>query len=181
MTVSSTHVFGLINIIGGIAVLGSYVYGILAFPELRQSLWGGIDGRWRIIFTLSMLPAAIGYLIFAHSTLFRGGVLELQNSMLLIRILPHIFTVLFLFSSSIWMPATLSYLSTGNIAWWHAATTALWVTACSLIALLSLTTLLYVAEPSRQTLVGLFGLTYITFHCLVLDAVIWITRFPRLE
>ena len=58
MTVSSSYIFGLINIIGGIAVLGSYVYGIMAFPELRQSLWGGIDGRWRIIFTLSMLPAA---------------------------------------------------------------------------------------------------------------------------
>ena len=101
--------------------------------------------------------------------------------MLLVRILPHIFTVLFLLSSSIWMPATLSYLSTGHTAWWHAATTALWVTACSLIALLSLTTLLYVAEPSRQGFVSLLGLTYITFHCVVLDAMIWITRFPRLE
>ena len=60
MTISSTQIFGLVNIVGGVVVLGSYGYGIMAFPKLRQGLWGGIHGRWRLVFTLSMFLAAVG-------------------------------------------------------------------------------------------------------------------------
>ena len=181
MTISSTQIFGLVTIVGGVVVLGSYGYGIMAFPKLRQGLWGGIHGRWRLVFTLSMFLAAVGYLVFSHFMLFRGGLESFEDGILALKTLPHLVTIFFLLSSSIWMPATLLYLHAGNIAWWHTATAALWVTAASLLALLGLAILLYIAEPSRQSLGALAGLTYVTFHCVVLDAIIWIGRFPRLE
>ena len=108
MTISSTQIFGLVNVVGGVVVLGSYGYGIMAFPKLRQGFWGGIDGRWRIVFTLSMLPAAVGYLVFSHFMLFHAGLESLEDSILALKILPHLVTISFLLSSSIWMPATLS-------------------------------------------------------------------------
>ena len=61
---STTQIFVLINLIGGIAVLGSYVSGLWYFPELKKPLWGGVPGFLRIFFTMSMVGAAVGYLAF---------------------------------------------------------------------------------------------------------------------
>lgn len=40
----STLIFILINVCGGIAVLGSYAYGLLTQAKLRGQLWGAIPG-----------------------------------------------------------------------------------------------------------------------------------------
>ena len=56
---STTQVFLLINLTGGIAVLGSYFVGLRSSPDLAESLWGGVTGNLRIYFTLSMLLAAL--------------------------------------------------------------------------------------------------------------------------
>ena len=63
---ANTHLFALINIIGGTLVLGSYVFCIYFYPEYRESFWGGVHGNTRKFFTFSMLPAAIGYLLFFY-------------------------------------------------------------------------------------------------------------------
>ena len=31
-----------VNIIGGIAVLGGYIFALLSHPETRSDLWGGV-------------------------------------------------------------------------------------------------------------------------------------------
>ena len=61
---SNAHIFLLVNILGGSAVLGSYAFGLILYPDNRMDLWGEIDGIWQTIFVTSMLLAAAGYLFF---------------------------------------------------------------------------------------------------------------------
>ena len=35
-----------INIIGGLSVLGGYVYALLDHPILRGQIWGGVPENW---------------------------------------------------------------------------------------------------------------------------------------
>ena len=52
-----------INIIGGVAVLGGYVYALLNHPDTGNDLWGGIPQNWRAWIVTSMFIAAFGYII----------------------------------------------------------------------------------------------------------------------
>ena len=62
-----------INIIGGIAVLGGYLYALLAHPILRGQLWGGVPEAWRTWITTSMFIAAIGYCFAMYYLIFNEG------------------------------------------------------------------------------------------------------------
>ena len=66
-------VFALVNVIGGVAVLGSYAWCLDTYPEHREALWGGVQGTLRSMFSLSMFLAAAGYLTFCYATIFQGG------------------------------------------------------------------------------------------------------------
>lgn len=61
----------LINLVGGIAVLVSYAYGLATHPELRDEVWGGVPHPLRGFYTVSMLSAAVGYFLFGFFVLFR--------------------------------------------------------------------------------------------------------------
>jgi hypothetical protein len=92
-----------------------------------------------------MPPAPAEYLVFGHSLTFRSELEGFDNGMLGVKLLPHLLTASFLVSSSIWMPAMLLYLKTRKVAWWQAATAALWATAASLLVLLAVMISQYVA------------------------------------
>ena len=55
-------IFFLVNLIGGILVLTSYVWGIINFPFHRNLLWGDIGSNLKKIIISSMFTGAIGYL-----------------------------------------------------------------------------------------------------------------------
>ena len=58
-----------INIIGGVAVLGGYVYALLNHPDTGNDLWGGIPQNWRAWIVTSMFIAAFGYIIAMYLSL----------------------------------------------------------------------------------------------------------------
>jgi hypothetical protein len=60
-----------VNASGGVAVLGSYVHGFVTRPHTSGALWGGVPEGLRPLYTLSMLLAAAGYLLFTSLLLFR--------------------------------------------------------------------------------------------------------------
>ena len=47
--------FLLINIIGGIAVLGGYVIALINHPETRNQLWGGVPENLRFWITILII------------------------------------------------------------------------------------------------------------------------------
>src|SRR4030043_365254 len=68
---SQQIVLAVINAVGGIAVLGSYAYGIWGSPAHRGELWGGVPEGLKPFYFVSMLLAALGFFLFSYFILFR--------------------------------------------------------------------------------------------------------------
>ena len=168
-------VFFLVNLVGGIVVLGSYAVGLYLYPDFRNALWGGVTGSWRTFFTISMFFAAAGYLVFCYSMTISDAA---DKSSFLGR---HTFSILatfFLISASVWMPATLKYLATNDNLWWILSVISLWTTAASLCFLAIFFGLSkYESIGALQFSLTLAGIIWITIHCLLFDAIIWVAKF----
>ena len=172
--------FILVNMIGGILVLGGYAIGIGNFPEHRNSLWGGVSTSWRQAIVVSMLIAAVGYLMFCYMAVFKDGATHFSHDWLLGDHSVTILTAIFLISAACWMPFLLTYIISGTNFWWILTVVALWITALSLI-LLCLVVATYNGNDisSTEKILALVGLTAITFHCLVMDAILWVVFFHK--
>ena len=51
----------IINIIGGLFVLGGYVYALINNPTNRMQLWGGVPENYRSWIVGMMFVSAFGY------------------------------------------------------------------------------------------------------------------------
>ena len=178
-TIKKQTLFLWVNIIGGIAVLGGYAYALAINPETRNALWGGIPESWKPLYTFSMFTSAIGYLYATYYLVFKGG-LDLQffwgkykASLLTILI------SIFLISSSFWIHSTFSYIDSPTQSQWLTIQIELFITA---IALILFTIGLVSANGVGKILnhkLAIIGCLLITFHCLILDAIIWTSKFPK--
>ena len=54
----------VLNVLGGIAVLGSYVAAFTGAPDFQDGLWGGVPESLRSLYTVITLLAAAGYFPF---------------------------------------------------------------------------------------------------------------------
>ena len=176
--ISTKMIFVLVNVVGGVAVLGGYAWCLRLYPEHGEALWGGVHGTLRTIFTLSMVPAVAGYLTFCYVTIFQGDTVAFGKvSGLGVNIIV-ILAILFLASAAMWMPALIAYIRSGVRVWWVVCVASLWVTALSLLAMTGVTAISSgegISVISKNASVA--GLAYITFHCLVMDAIVWVLLF----
>ena len=175
---SAQALFIVSNIVGGVAVLGGYYWGIASFAEYREALWGGIQGNLRTILTISMVLAALGYLVFCYVSLFRDGLVNFNETNIFGTNTVEIVVIIFLASAALWMPSTIFYLKTQNSLLWIVSIASLWITALALL------TLIYISVSTDSNSIGIgtkylaiSGLSSITFHCLVFDAIIWVVLF----
>jgi hypothetical protein len=89
-------------------------------------------------------------------------------------------SMVFLLAAAVWMPATITYLETGNAIWWVIGVGSLWVTALTLFATITLLIVTPAMIPvSFYGILAISGTSYITFHCLVFDAIVWVSLFSR--
>ena len=174
----ATATFLFVNIIGGLAVLGGYIICLYCFPAQREMLWGNVQGDMRYAFIISMLLATAGYLAFAYGILLESDPSEFLSRVLDTKQGISILCMIFLLSAASWMPATIAYLKTSNSLWWIISVTSLWVTAISLFAATIIVISSPLAIPSTfHRILTISGISVITFHCLVFDAIIWVYRF----
>ena len=172
--------FFIVNVIGGIAVLGSYAMGIGFFPEYRDDLWGGVQGRWKTALTVSMLLAATGYITFCYFALTRDSGYFFGSGVFLGEYFVPVITAVFLLTAALWMPATITYMHTNDQIWWFITVGLLWATAVSLVILTATVSLSESASISYiEKMVSMAGLLLITAHCLFMDAVTWVQLFHR--
>ena len=176
-TMTAENLFLIVNIVGGLAVLGGYAAGLGLYPQHGAALWGGVDGTLRTVFTVSMLPAATGYLAFCFYALFQGGIS--QEHEILGTYWAAILSAIFLISAAIWMPTSIGFIHTGNSYWWIIAIASLWITALSVIALTGTVASTPDLPATFSKYTAITGLAYMTFHCLVLDAIIWVWLFDK--
>jgi len=179
-----------INIIFGFLVLLSYIVGISQFPEYRETLWGGVHGDLRQKFIISMLFAALGYLIFflfiVYFYISNGDCFKEFNFLTSFNVSQGLnFSVfIFLVFSAIWMPTLILYLQSANSIFLYISNTSLWITALCAIFILFFTSygFLNLASDLKGSLfsyVTLLGLIQVVSHCLIFDGIIFVIKFPR--
>lgn len=167
--------FLLLNVLGGGAVLGSYVLWLSNPSHRPDVLWGRIGPTGQFLYTVSMFTAAAGYFAFF------GYLMRAELDRLAADDLAHLFTLfaLILFPSALWMPLTFEYLDASTAARWWAMRGVLGVVGAASAGLL-----LFVARrphptATRWRLAALVGATAFTFQTGVLDALVWPLFFPR--
>ena len=156
-----------INFIGGIAVNGSYIWGLRTGDGGANALWGGTPASIKPIYTISMLISALGYFAFIFFILFRLNPASFNF---------NIFYIIFfgiLGASSFWMPLTNLFLANpGTILWFmiRIVLAIVGISSCALVwALISLHT----KEISLAYWLALAGSIYFAFHTTVLDMILW--------
>tara|TARA_B100000945_G_scaffold319137_1_gene325681 strand:- start:2372 stop:2902 length:531 start_codon:yes stop_codon:yes gene_type:complete len=175
---SPKNTFLLINICGGILVVGGYAIGLSLYPEYNEALWGGVQGTLRNLFMISMIPAALGYLTFCYIVIFKDSIEILSNKGFLGKNTVAILITLFLLSAACWMPTLIAYIHTQNTNWWLLSVLSLWITAISILILtrtIASTPTTKLSNASKT--ISVIGLAYITFHCLFVDAIVWVYMF----
>jgi hypothetical protein len=169
----------LLNIAGGLAVLGSYAWGVFANPETRGSVWGGVPDALRPLYTTSMLLAALGYFAYGFFVFFRLDPARTRVAGGFGFAAFHLLYAAVLVPSALWMPLTFAMLA--------APSPALWLAIRAVLALVGLGSLGLVvavatAGPVRAPLaraVAVLGALAFAFQTAILDALVWPAYFPR--
>ena len=125
-----------INLLGGLAVLGSYALG-LAAETGGSRLWGEVPATLRPLYSVCMLGAAAGYFAFTHLVFYRLD----PGSVRVGRFGYGVFHALYLailLPSALWMPLTVEMISTPGPLLWLSIRTVLAIVGLGSLGLLSL-------------------------------------------
>jgi hypothetical protein len=167
----------IINLLGGVAVIGSYVFGLNAQAGGVNSLWGGVPENIRPIYGISMIIAAIGYFAFIFHILVR---LKPDDVLIAGRLGYWLFYVIFigiLLPSALWMPLTNIYVGNPGAMIWVGVRTVLTIVGLASIALVWALLTLNAKTPAISYWAAVVGSAYFAFHTAILDAIIWAHLF----
>jgi hypothetical protein len=149
-----------INLVGGTAVLGSYVLGFRAHPDAGQVLWGGVPESLRSLYTINMFLAAAGYFCFAYFIFFK---LPEDRTRIANRFGFNLFTVLFvliLVPSALWLPLTFLTLENSSVWLVWLVRLDLWVVAAASLALLVSLVTVKPNSPAWAHRLALIGMVF---------------------
>ena len=170
--------FLIINVIGGIAVLGGYVIALINHPKTRGELWRGVPENLRFWITLFMFISAFGYCFAMYYLIFQDGLdLDFFGGKLNINFMKGLL-IIFLITAACWIHTTFAYLEHGNQILWTFVQLELWLTGITVFLMMIGVATANGVNNSFLHNTSVIGLGIISFHCLVLDAMLWISRFP---
>jgi hypothetical protein len=165
---------GLINVAGGIMVLGSYAYGLITHPANRDAIWGGVPETIKPYYTASMLLAAAGYFAFTYFVMFSLNRDSAQLANLSGFKVFYIIYALILFPSALWMPLTYAALGhPGSSLYFWAIRITLAIVGLASLALLGILLSLHSSESSPVYWLAIAGIVLFCVQTAVLDAVVW--------
>ena len=166
----------LINVVGGTAVIGSYILGLQG-DSGADVLWGGVPESIRPVYTVSMVLSAVGYFAFLNLLLLRVDPKEVTiGGRFGYGIFYPIFCLI-LIPSAFWMPLTRMYADEPSSVTWTAVRVALFLVGLASIAL---AWALFALRPRKQRKTywaAVVGSCYFAFHTFVLDAIVWAALF----
>ncbi len=174
----SKIVFLVINILGGIAVLGSYALSLAQHPGRGLDLWGGVPKIVQKINLATMPLAAIGYLLFAYFILFHldakklafagGGGFDLLNIIFIAILLP----------SAIWMSLSFRWLDQPDAVTLWGVRIVLIIVGLASLALLGALLTSNIREPAWSYWLAVAGAAVFFIQTGIMDAFIWPALFP---
>ncbi len=161
----------IINIIGGIAVVGSYIWVLTKSGKGATAFWGGTPKNVISIYTLSMILSALSYFAFIFFTLFK-----LDLSAVNLAVLYSAFVGI-LAISAFWMPLTNMYLAHASTLLWICVRLVLVFVGLASILLAGFLISLHSQQSGAAYWAALAGACYFAFHTAVLDAIFWPVLF----
>jgi hypothetical protein len=167
-----------LNVLGGIAVLGSYVHGIVTNPLTRGDVWGGVPAGLQPLYTVNMLLAAAGYFAFSYFVFFR---VDPERARIAGRFGYRAFHWLYaaiLIPSALWMPLTFAMLDSPGTGTWLAVRGVLTLTGLGSLGLLAAIATVRPADGVTPRTIALLGCSFFCLQTAVLDAIIWPAYFP---
>lgn len=168
---SQKRTMALLNVFGGVAVLGSYAYCISTYGGQVGDFWGGVPDSLRPVYTTNMFLAAAGYFAFGFYLWFRLGPgrpgLNVFNALYALILIP----------SALWMPLTFAMLEAPSDALWWAIRGVLAVVAIGSLGLLAGLVAVRPSVPSWAYRLAVAGSAAFCFQTAVLDAIVWPAYF----
>ncbi len=166
-----------INVLGGVAVLGSYVWGIATHPD-PGAVWGGVPESLKPLYTVSMLTAAVGYFFFSGFLLFGVDAERARFAGRQRFGLVNALYLLILVPSALWMPLTFAMLATPSPALWAAIRVVLALVGLGSVGLLIVVATVRPRTPVVAHVLAVVGLVAFVVQTAVLDALVWPAYFP---
>jgi len=166
-----------INIIGGVAVIGSYIFGLNAQTGGANVLWGGVPGNIRPVYGVSMIIAALGYFAFMYYILFRITPSEVSIAGTFNFSLFYVIFLFILIPSALWMPLTKAYVNNPSTVIWIWIRIVLILVGLASIALIWALLSLQTKTPNVSYWLAVAGSGYFAFHTAILDAIVWASLF----
>ena len=161
-----------INAVGGAAVLGSYVHGIVTHPETRNALWGTIPAELQAVYGVTMWLAAGGYFFFSYYFLVRTDADEVRFGPFGFGLINALYALIMV-TSALWMPLTFAYLENPSPGAWLLVRADLLLVA---VGTIGLTIALFTMKPRAEGLAGvlaLLGLLLFAVQTAFLDPIVW--------
>ncbi|MDD5398323.1 MAG: hypothetical protein PHU70_04500 [Dehalococcoidia bacterium] len=170
--------FLVINLLGGFAVIASYVAGMVSHPNTEQLIWGRITPALKSIYLVSMPLAAVSYLLFLYFILFQldAGVVQIWGFDGFL-VLDIIFAVILVFSA-FWMPLAYKLIETQWRGWWVYIRMVLFFVALGSLALLCALLIISQKEPAWSYWLAVSGAAVFFIQTGVIDAFVWTAMFP---
>jgi hypothetical protein len=162
-----------INVVGGAAVLGSYVHGLATHPDTRNALWGTVPAELQAVYGVTMWLAAGGYFLFSYYFLLRTDPDTVRFGSRFGFGLVNALYALIMVTSALWMPLTFAYLQSPEPGLWLAVRADLFGVALGSIGLL---VALFTMRPRAEGLAGVLALLGLLLFCLqtaFLDPLVW--------
>ena len=169
----------VVIVLGGAAVIASYVVGLKGKSGAADTLWGGVPPRIRPLFGLSIIISAAGFLAVLYYVFFRMDPTEaVVGGRFGFAILFPIF-VLILVPSAFWLRMSRQYVDAPSPLNWVLVRTILFLVGLGSIGLTWAFFALEVEERDAAYWAATVGSCYLAFHTVVLDALIWAWLFRR--
>jgi hypothetical protein len=166
----------IINLLGGSAVIGSYIWGFQAIPKAATVLWGGVPAGIQPFYTAGMILAAIGYFAFSYF-LLRSNQDEVRVAG---RFGFGIFNAIFLLilvPSAFWLPLTLLAVEQASVLVVWLVRMDLALVAIGALGLLLALMNIQPRNPKWMQRIAVLGAVAFCFQTVILDAIVWSSSF----
>jgi len=170
-------IFLIINVIGGAAVIVSYIFGLGGQSGGANVLWGGISTSIRPVYFISMILSALGYFAFLYYILFRLDPAQTSIAGVSGFALFYVIFVFILIPSVFWMPLTNLYVANPGTGIWIWIRVVLALVGLASIALVWALLTSQGKVPGISYWLAVVGSAYFAFHTAILDAVVWAWLF----
>jgi hypothetical protein len=168
-----------LNVVGGLAVLGSYAWG-LARPEVAAGLWGGVPASLRGLYTVNMLLAAAGYFPFTSLLLFGTTPARFEEETGFSYGPATLGAyALVLGPSALWLPLTAAMIEAPSALLWLAIRLDLALVGLGALTLLFLVARIARARGGAWAWAAVIGCAPFVLQTALLDAVLWPYFWPR--